>query len=329
MRGTAESSRVTETQEKGKKGVLRQTAESRKATQSLVMRSGTPPEPGPGKMSSTVKTLWDPKIRERGQWQSWRWVKWFWAGSPPQEQCREKPPAVRTSRALHALEMLRTKPSKLGGDCRDLSSSLVLPLEPLQNRSAGWKGEVWDSGFLRPALLSLVLSQLFFWQELWRMWWLCPSRAGTDKLFLHRKLRETQHFAIHLQWPVTWCSWTYKTWKMSLLHQAFLTQLVWQLCFFTQLLLYLKWNTRHISSGQREDQIKKDDRYLNWKATSKWEWTYFLQKLCAFIIETLPTLPNSWALTSHKLGSLLNTQQFIHFTQANFKQFMALRRIQH
>lgn len=30
-------------------------------------------------------------------------------------------------------EMLRMKPSELGGDCRDLSSSLVLPLEPLQN----------------------------------------------------------------------------------------------------------------------------------------------------------------------------------------------------
>lgn len=33
----------------------------------LVMHSGTTPESGPGKMSSTVKTLWDPKIREKGQ----------------------------------------------------------------------------------------------------------------------------------------------------------------------------------------------------------------------------------------------------------------------
>lgn len=30
--------------------------------------------------------------------------------------------------------MLRMKTSELGGDCRDLSSSFVLPLEPLQNR---------------------------------------------------------------------------------------------------------------------------------------------------------------------------------------------------
>ena len=54
---------------RGEKRVLRQTAASRKKNTEpgLETHLGTPPEPEPGKMSSTVKTLWDPKIRERGQ----------------------------------------------------------------------------------------------------------------------------------------------------------------------------------------------------------------------------------------------------------------------
>lgn len=65
--------------------------------------------------------------------------------------------------------------------------------------SAGCKGEVWGLGFLRPTLLcllSLVLSQLFFRRELWRMQWLCLSRAGTDKLFAPSEA----------QWNTTLCN---------------------------------------------------------------------------------------------------------------------------
>lgn len=112
LRGTAESSEVTETQEEGgKKGFWDRLLWAEKKEPGLETDLGTPPEAE--KMSSTVKRLWDPKIREREQWQSWRWVKWLWASSPSQEQRRKK--NTRWGPAgLSVSEALRKKTKQLG-----------------------------------------------------------------------------------------------------------------------------------------------------------------------------------------------------------------------
>lgn len=76
-------------------------------------------------------------------------------------------------------------PESWGVTAETWAPGLCCHLSLFRIRSAGCKGEVWGLGFLRPTLLcllSLVLSQLFFRRELWRMRWLCPSRAGPDKL---------------------------------------------------------------------------------------------------------------------------------------------------
>lgn len=43
--------------------------------------------------------------------------------------------------------MLRTKPKELGGDCKDLSTSFVLSLEPLQNRKHSKQSRSLRFGF--------------------------------------------------------------------------------------------------------------------------------------------------------------------------------------
>lgn len=90
-------------------------------------------------------------------------------------------------------------PASWGVTAETWAPRLCCHLSLFRIKSAGCKGEVWGLGFLRPTLLcllSLVLSQRFLRRQLWKMRWLCPSRAGTDKLFAPSEA----------QWNTTFCN---------------------------------------------------------------------------------------------------------------------------
>lgn len=174
------------TEGRGKKGFWDRLlwAEKRNTEAGLETDLGTPPEAE--KMSSTVKTLWDPKNQRKGAVTVMEMSKMSLGIEPIARTAQEKKHPCWGPAGLSVSKALRKKTKQLGVTANIWAPCLCCHSRLCRIGSAGSEGKVWGLGFLRPmlfCLLSLVLSLLPFWQELWRMWWLRPSRAGTDKGF--------------------------------------------------------------------------------------------------------------------------------------------------
>lgn len=177
LRGTAESSEVTETQEEGgKKGFWDRLLWAEKKEPGLETDLGTPPEAE--KMSSTVKRLWDPKNQRKGAVTVMEMSKMTLGIEPITRTAQEKKHTLRSSRAFRVWGT--KKENKTAGvTAKTWAPCLCCHLRICRIGSTGSKGKVRGLGFLRPmlvCLLSLVLSLLPFWQELRRTWWMSRHR---------------------------------------------------------------------------------------------------------------------------------------------------------